>query len=315
MALWWWLKSRHDSGLGFSSVSIVKKIPQTLKSRAIRLPLWLHGAVVLLFVFALSGPERLLKETVIPSEGIDIVLALDVSNSMAAEDFMVAGQRQNRLDCIKTVVEEFIKKRSRDQIGLVVFGSRAYTVCPLTLDHDWALTQLNRVKLGIVEDGTAIGSGISMALLRLSKSKAKSKIMILLTDGINNRGQIQPLQAAAAAQALGIKIYTIGAGTKGYAPYPVTNMFGQKVYQKVLIDIDENTLKEIASKTGGQYFRATDTESLIKIYQQIDQLEKSSIESRGYKEYEPLYGYVLALAFVIWLLAIMIKELWLKRIP
>ena len=207
-----------------------------------------------------------MAQSKLTSEGIDIVLALDVSGSMSAEDYVIDGQRISRLDIIKSTVENFIKQRTDDRLGLIVFGSQAYTVCPLTTDHEWLLENLHQVRIGVIEDATAIGSGIATSLLRLKNSKAKTRIIVLLTDGVNNSGKIQPLDAAKMAQAMGIKVYTIGAGTTGIVPFPVTDEFGNKHYEEAQFDLDEDTLKKIAAMTGAEYFRAADTESLRHIY-------------------------------------------------
>jgi Ca-activated chloride channel family protein len=234
---------------------------------------------------------------------------------MLAEDFKLGGQRQNRVEVVKSVVKDFIMGRSNDRIAIVAFAARAYMVCPLTLDYGWLLDNLERVKTGLVEDGTAIGAGIATSLNRLKDTKGKSKVIILLTDGRNNTGKISPLTAAEAARALKIKIYTIGAGSKGPVPYPVKDFFGNTVYQPVEIDIDEDTLIKIADITGGKYFRATDTESLRKIYKEIDSLEKTVIEEKGYLEYNELFNIFLILSLVFLLLDIILSNTILRKIP
>ena len=313
--LWLFNKRQEKPAITFSAVSLVIGLNKSWRLRLSFLPFLLQAIILTLLVIALAGPQRLLSETLVNDEGIDIVLALDVSGSMAAEDFTINGQRLNRLEVIKSVVKDFIKERKFDQLGLIAFGARAYTICPLTLDHDWLLTNLERVKLGIVEDGTAIGSGISSSLIRLKKSKAKSKVIILLTDGMNNAGKVDPSAAAAAAQAMGVKIYTIGAGTKGLAPFPMPDFFGKKMYQQVQIDIDEQMLTQIATDTGGRYFRATDTDSLKDIYKQIDSLEKSKIEQRGFKQYEPLYGMFLTAAFMLLVIYLVLINTYFLKVP
>jgi len=273
---------------------------------------------LLVFIFlalALVKFRLPIEESKIQTEGIDIILALDTSTSMLAEDFTLRGKRANRLDVIKNVVENFIQGRKNDRIGIVAFAARAYTVSPLTLDYGWLLENLKRIKIGMIEDGTAIGSGLSVALRRLENTKAKSKIVILLTDGINNAGKISPFLAAEAAKALKVKVYTIGAGTKGMAPYPMKDFFGNTVYQPVKIDIDEDSLINIASKTEGKYFRATDTKSLKEIYAEIDRMEKSPIEEKGYMEYRELFPIFLSIAMVFLLLEILLRNAILRRIP
>jgi len=277
--------------------------------------IFLRLASLVFIVFALARPQSPIKEERIETEGIDIVLALDVSGSMLAEDFTLQDKRTNRLSVVKEVVKDFIQERESDRIGMVVFASRAYTAAPLTLDYNWLLQNLERVKVGMIEDGTAIGSGLASALNRLKSTKAKSKIVILLTDGRNNAGKISPLTAAEAASSLGVKVYTIGAGTKGLAPFPVADFFGRTVYQKVKIDIDEDTLKEIAEKTKAKYFRATDTESLKKIYQEINKMEKTSIEERGYSQYRELFSLFLIPGLLLLLGEIILTNTVVRRFP
>ena len=264
---------------------------------------------------ALARPQSPIADLKIQTEGIDIVLSIDCSTSMLAEDFKLAGRRQNRLEVVKQVVKDFIKGRQNDRIGIVAFAARAYTACPLTLDYGWLLENLERIKIGLIEDGTAIGSGIASSLNRLNDIRAKSKVIILLTDGRNNTGKISPGVATEAARALKVKIYTIGAGTKGMAPYPVKDFFGNTVYQPAQIDIDEDTLRKIAQDSGGKYFRATDTESLREIYKEIDRLEKTIIEEKGYSEYEELFPYFLIPGLAILFLEIILTNTVFRKIP
>ena len=277
---------------------------------------FLRGLVLTLFIIALAGPRLTLERSEITTEGLDIILAVDASGSMAAEDFKIKNQRVNRLAVVKNVVEDFISKRSGDRIGLVVFAKQAYTLCPLTTDYDWLIANLKRVELGIIgEDGTAIGSALASSLGRLDKSQAKSKIIILLTDGVNNAGKIQPLQAAKAASSQGIKIYTIGAGSRGLVPYPVKDLFGRSVYRQVQMDLDEETLQKIAEITQGKYFRATDTASLQNIYDEINKLEKTEIKETGYKEYKQLFGWFLLAGMGLLFLEFILSNTILMRIP
>ncbi|MBF0385334.1 MAG: VWA domain-containing protein [Candidatus Omnitrophica bacterium] len=272
--------------------------------------------VITLFIFALSGPREVLERTEVTTEGIDIVLVVDASGSMAAQDFTLLGKRVDRLEAVKSVVNEFIDARKYDRLGLVAFAAEAYVVCPLTSDHEWLKTNLNRINLGVInEDGTAIGSAVASALGRLKESTAKSKIIILLTDGVNNTGKIEPLTAAKAGEALGIKIYTIGAGTKGLAPFPVQDLFGRMFYQNVQVEIDEDTLKEIAKLTHAEYFRATDTKSLEDIYKQIDKMEKTEIKQAGYQEYKQLFWVFLSIGVVLLCLELILSNTILLRIP
>jgi Ca-activated chloride channel homolog len=311
----WWLTRQPSASFRFSSTALFSGMEETWKTRFAFIPSLLRLSILVLFLVALAGPQTVLEESNITTEGIDIILSVDCSGSMAAEDFTINGQRMNRLDVIKNVVQEFITGRHNDRIGFIAFSAKAYTICPLTTDYSWLITNLARVRLGMMQDGTAIGSAIASSVGRLKNSKAKSKIVILLTDGINNAGSIDPLTAAHTAQAMKIKVYTIGAGTKGVAPFPARDFFGRTVYQNIQIDIDETTLKEIARLTGGQYFRATDTDSLRKIYKEIDSLEKTLIEEKGYKEYTELFVYVLAAAFVLLMLEIILSNTVFLKIP
>jgi len=304
-----------ESSFKFSSGELFGKLKGSFKLRLSQRLVYLRFLAMALLIFALARPQSPVADSKIHSEGVDIVLALDCSTSMLAEDFKLGGQRQNRVEVVKNVVKDFIIGRKNDRIAIVVFASRAYTVCPLTLDYGWLLDNLKRVKTGLVEDGTAIGSGIATSLNRLRDSKAKSKVVILLTDGRNNTGKISPLTAAEAAKALRIKVYTIGAGSKGPVPYPVKDFFGNTVYQSVQIDIDEDTLMQIADMTKAKYFRATDTESLRKIYKEIDALEKTDIEEKGYLEYNELFSLFLILALIGLILDIVLSHTLLRKIP
>jgi len=306
---------RRDPALLFSSGELVKGLRPSFKVILGRNSAYIRCAALALIILALARPQSSIEGSIIETEGIDIVLAVDVSTSMLAEDFKLGARRQNRLGAAKKVMEEFIGRREHDRIGLVAFAGRAYTVCPLTLDYIWLLQNLDRIEIGIMEDGTAIGSGLSSALNRIRETEAKSKIIILLTDGINNAGRISPIVAAEAAEALNVKVYTVGAGTRGMAPYPMKDMFGRVVYQAINIPIDEEALKKIAAKTGGIYFRATNTETLREIYRHIDSLEKTPIKEKGYKEYKELFGIFLIPALVLIILEILLNNTILRRLP
>jgi len=277
--------------------------------------IYLRAAGLVLLLFALARPRIPIEETRIFVEGIDIVLAIDTSGSMQAMDFEMGGRRFDRLSVVKNVVEEFIKNRPNDRIGLVAFSAFAYTVCPITLDHGWLEKNLERVRLGMIEDGTAIGGAIGGALNRLKDTEAKEKIIILLTDGRNNTGKISPMAAAESAKALGVKIYTIGAGTKGMVPFPMQDRFGNVVLEPVEIEIDEELLENIAEMTGGEYFRATDTESLWGIYKEIDKLEKTEIEEIGYMHYNELFSIFLFPALCLVLIEMILSNTFMRRIP
>jgi Ca-activated chloride channel family protein len=308
-------KRQKATSFRFPSADIVSSLKPTWKVRFQNVPYGLRLLAIALFLIALAGPRSVLEETVHKTEGIDIVLTIDSSGSMAAEDFILNGKRVNRLAIVKDVVRGFIDERKNDRLGLVTFASLAYTVSPLTTDHAWLLTNLERVDLGLIADGTAIGSAISSSVARLEHSDAKSKVIILLTDGVNNTGKIAPVEAARIAKAFGVKVYTIGAGTKGAVPFPVLDPWGRKFYQQVVIELDEKVLREIADTTGGKYFRATDTESLREIYKEIDALEKIKIEEYGYKEYRELFGYFLIAALLVLCSEIILANTVFLKVP
>lgn len=305
----------RQNAVFFPELEILRGFKESFRLKLSKKIFILRLAVVILIVLALSRPQSALTHSKIESEGIDIVLAIDTSTSMLAEDFRLSGRRQNRLEVVKSVVKDFIRDRSSDRIAIVAFAGRAYMVCPLTIDQSWLTQNIERIKIGMIEDGTAIGSGIAASLNRLKDTKAKSKVIILLTDGRNNAGDISPQAAAEAAKALNIKVYTIGAATTGLAPYPVKDFFGNTVYQSVRIDIDEEQLKDIALKTNARYFRATDTSSLRDIYKEIDRLEKTLIEERAYLEYKELFAYFLIPAIGLLLLEGISANTALRQIP
>ncbi|MBD3426489.1 MAG: VWA domain-containing protein [Candidatus Omnitrophica bacterium] len=306
---------RRESSVRFSDKGLVKGFKPSLRLRMSKTLVYVRALSLVLIIVALARPQSAFEETKIHIEGIDIVLAVDVSSSMRAMDFEIDGERVDRLEVVKKVVRDFIQKRPNDKIGLVAFAAHAYTVCPLTLDHDWLEKNLERVKIGMMEDGTAIGSALAGALNRIKDTGTKEKIIILLTDGRNNAGRVSPMVAAEAAKALGVRIYTIGAGTKGMAPYPVKDMFGNTVLRPVEIEIDEKLLKEIADTTSGLFFRATDTRSLEDIYGEIDKLEKTPMEETGYHIYNELFGYFLVPGLLLLLLEVLLSNTWLRRIP
>lgn len=309
------LKKRPGSTFSFSSLELIEGLKPTLRSRLSKFPLFLRAGTILFLILAFARPQSVLEGTKTISEGVDMVLVLDTSTSMLAEDFTLRGTRLNRFDLVRDVVKEFIQKRKDDRIGMVAFAARAYTVCPLTTDYSWLNENLDRVSIGMIEDGTAIGSALASACNRLRTSKTKSKIIILLTDGANNAGTISPVMAAEAARALGIKVYTICVGRKGLSPYPFRDVYGRKVYQNIPIEIDEDVLKRIAAITGGKYYLASDSETLRKIYDDINKLEKSTIEHFGYKEYSELFYYFLIPGLILLLLEILLANTIFMRVP
>jgi Ca-activated chloride channel family protein len=309
------IRWRNEASFTFSSEELLAGIKPTFRLRLARSLVIFRAAALALAIFAIARPQTILEGTKTISEGVDIVLTLDTSTSMLAEDFRIGATRVNRFDIVKEVVKEFIQKRVDDRIALVAFAARAYTVCPLSTDYSWLNENLDRVKVGMIEDATAVGSAIASSVNRLRTSKTKSKVIILLTDGVSNAGTISPLVAAEAAKALRIKIYTIGVGTKGLSPYPLKDQFGRTVYKNIPIEMDEDSLKKIADMTGGKYFLASDTESLRKIYDEINRLEKSNIEHFGYTEYSELFYRFLAPALVILLLEMLLGNTVFMKVP
>ncbi|MDD3905197.1 MAG: VWA domain-containing protein [Candidatus Omnitrophica bacterium] len=309
------LRRRGEPAFSFPARELVEGIKPTLRARMSKSPAFLRAAALFFIILAFARPQSVLEGTKTVSEGVDIVLALDTSTSMLAEDFTLKGRRVNRFDVVRDVVKEFIQKRKDDRIGMVAFAARAYTVCPLTTDYGWLNENLDRVTVGMIEDGTAVGSALASSCNRLRTSKTKSKIIILLTDGVNNAGTISPVMAAEAAKALGIKVYTICVGRKGLSPYPFHDAYGRKVYQNIPIEIDEEVLKRIAGITGGKYYLASDAETLRKIYDDINKLEKSVIEHFGYKEYSELFYIFLIPAVILLLLEVLLANTIFMRVP
>lgn len=275
----------------------------------------LFGVGLTLLVIALARPQRGLGQHRIHTEGVDIVLLVDVSPSMAAEDFSEGTRGMNRLDATKRVADQFIRSRRDDRIGLVAFAALPYSIAPLTLDHGWLLTQLDRLETGDLGDATGIGTGLAAAVNRLRESEAKSKLVILLTDGVNNTGEIAPENAALAAKALGIKVYTIGAGSAGLSRIPVKDPFGNTRYIQQRTEIDEASLQKIADTTGGQYFRATDMTSLKRIFEEIDKLEKTKIEVEQYTRYEERFPAFAVAGLLLLVLEQLLGLARLERFP
>ncbi len=285
--------------LVFSTTSLVAFLAEGRKAQPGRLLVGLRLLSLALLILAFARPQLGNTTTEIEASGIDILLAVDVSGSMQALDFTLQGQPANRLDVVKSVIQQFVEQRPNDRIGLLAFSGRPYMVSPLTLDHDWLLQRLAALSIGMVEeDGTAIGSAIGVGVNRLQDREAKSRILILLTDGMNNVGAVPPLVAAEAAQALKIKVYTIGAGTKGEAPMPVVDSFGRKRLARVKVDIDDETLGKVAEMTGARYFRATDTESLEKVYAEINSMETTTRSIKKFEHYRELFPWLVGVALI-----------------
>lgn len=312
-----WLKGKkgQTAAVSFPSTSTAKAVGAKPKSKIGSLLISLALLALSLLILALARPQFGKGHTEVETSGIDIILAIDVSSSMEALDFELDGERVNRLAAVKDTVAKFIKERPNDRIGLTAFAGRPYLVSPLTHDHDWLLQRLKSIDIGQVEDGTAIGSAIASSSNHLSASDAKSHITILLTDGNNNAGKVSPMTAAEAAETLGIKVYTIGAGTRGEAPIPVEDAFGRRSFQMAKVDIDEKTLTEIANLTGGLYFRATNTSSLADIYQEIDQLETTTRKLKKYEEVDDLFVYATVPGTLLLLLSIGLTHTLYRELP
>lgn len=293
-----------------SSTEGVRKAPLTWRFFARHIPFVLRLAALACIIVAMARPQRVNENQTTQTEGIDIVIAMDVSGSMLARDF-----EPDRLSAAKDVAADFIAGRVGDRMGLVVFAGEAYSPSPLTANKNEVQTALAKVRSGVIEDGTAIGNGLATAINRLRESQSKSKVVILLTDGVNNSGVISPLMAADIAMDLGIKVYTIGVGKNGMAPYPAYDMFGQLVFQQMPVEIDEETLTEISEKTNGKYFRATDKQTLKEIYKEIDTLEKSKIEVQNQITIDELYLIWVLVAFALLALEWLIDNVLLKRLP
>ena len=272
-------------------------------------PFVLRMAAIAVLIVILARPQSTNSWQNSTTEGIDIVLAMDISTSMLAQDL-----KPNRLEAAKDVAASFINGRQNDNIGLVVFAAESFTQCPLTTDHGVLLNLFKDIQTGILDDGTAIGLGLANAVSRIKDSQAKSKVIILLTDGVNNQGEIAPVTAAEIAKTFGIRVYTIGVGTMGKAPYPFQTAFGVQ-YQNIDVEIDEPTLKQIAATTGGQYFRATDNASLKEIYSEIDQMEKTKISVQQYSKKQEEYKNWAILLFALLLVEIVIRNTLVRNIP
>ncbi|MCX8073917.1 MAG: VWA domain-containing protein [Candidatus Binatia bacterium] len=315
LLLWWWNRPTTNEAAPLPFFPHLPSAPLG-RVRWQWLPNALRTLCLAALVVAASRPQYGTAESEYRGEGIDIVLAVDISGSMLAEDFTKpSGERANRLEVVKDVVREFVARRRNDRIGLVVFAGRPYTQCPLTLDHGWLLRNLERVQIGMIEDGTAIGSALATAAGRLEASDAKSKVIVLLTDGQNNAGKVSPKTAAEAAATLGIRVYTIGAGTRGLAPFPARDVFGNRVYRPMPVDVDEATLQEVAELTGGRYFRATDTASLRQVYNEIDRMERTEFTAPRYHAYEDAYPWFILAGLLLYVSELVLRHTWLRVVP
>ncbi len=310
LGYWYWKKrDRVSPNFTYSSLQIFGSAPRTLKEKFANLPLWLRLAAIMFFIIAAARPQSYSSGQNMYTEGIDIAMVLDISGSMLSEDL-----KPNRIEAAKKVIDDFIAGRINDRIGLVIFSQNAFTQCPLTIDYNVLRNLLKQVRSGMIDDGTAIGNAIANGVNRLKDSKSKSKVMILLTDGVNNAGEIDPLTAAQIAQKFGIRIYTVGVGTIGEAPYPFQTPFGIR-YQMIPVEIDENLLQQISNITGGKYFRATNNRKLEEIYNEIDRLEKTRVEVTSYRNAKELfYGWAFTGLFLLFA-EVGLSRTYLRKLP
>lgn len=310
LVVWYIRWHRNTTGdVRYSTLQAFAGVKPTVTERLRHAPFTMRMIALVLIIVALARPQTTSRGENVTSEGIDIAMLIDISGSMLAEDF-----QPNRIGAAKEVAAQFIDGRTSDRIGLVIFAGQSFTQCPMTLDYRVLKSLLRQVKPGMVEDGTAIGMAIAQGVNRLKDSKAKSRVMILLTDGVNNRGEIDPLTAAQIASTFGIRIYTIGVGTVGEAPYPVQTPFGIR-YQNMPVDVDETTLQKIAVITNGQYFRATNNRTLKQIYGDIDQMEKTKVEVKAYRTYTELFYGWAAIALVAIVLESLFSGGVLRKLP
>lgn len=303
------------AAIEYSDVSLAREVARASRNRIGRLLWVLPILACVLMIVGLARPQRAHSRTEVTANGIDIVLGLDVSGSMQALDFKIDHERVSRIEVVKSVVSKFIDERPDDRIGLIAFAGAPYLVSPITLDHDWLQQNLERVSVGAVDDGTAIGSAIAACVNRLRLTPAKSKVVILLTDGVNNTGKISPLAAAEAAKAMGVKIYTVGVGVRGNAPIPIRDAAGNSRLITVKVDVDEKTLQAVADETGGKFYRATDTDSLQKIYEQINRFEKTAQTVQKFERTEELYPWALIPSLAILGLGLTLQQTWARRLP
>ena len=312
MVYWYIMRNRKTgSTLRYSNLGIIKSVKKSPVKQYRHILFVLRLFVIGLLVICFARPQSGRSEEEIITEGIDIILAMDVSSSMLAEDF----KPKNRLEAAKVVAADFVKGRNNDRIGLVVFSAQSFTQCPLTLDYGILLRFMEDIHIGMIEDGTAIGMALANCVNRLRDSKAKSKVVILLTDGRNNRGELDPVTAAKVGKAYDIRIYTIGAGKRGDALYPIDDPIFGKRYVKMPVEIDEGLLQQVASITGGQYFRATDKTSLEKIYAEIGEMEKTKIEVKEYTRYRELFINYLLIALILLAVEIVLSQTRFRKIP
>jgi Ca-activated chloride channel family protein len=308
------LRPHRTGSVSFPMFGLLPRLTGGLSLSARVAPVTLRSMTVLLLVTALARPQLGNRSTEITSEGVDIMLAIDTSGTMNALDFVERHDRVTRLEAVKRVVKDFVSGRENDRIGMIVFGTHAFLQCPLTLDHGVLLSFLDRAEVGMAGEYTAIGSAIALSASRLKDLPAKQKVVILLTDGINNRGKISPETAAEIAKTLGIRVYTIGVGTKGKAPFRVQTVLGERIHYEY-VPLDEETLKQVAKKTGAKYYRATDTEALENIYKDIGKIEKTKVKVKEYTEYFELYSWLVFPALALVAAEVLARNSLLRQIP
>jgi Ca-activated chloride channel family protein len=309
LAWYWYIGKKKQPAITYSSLTVMNKVPRTWKEKLRDVPVLFRALGVGLLIVALARPQTFNSGENMFAQGIDIAMLLDISGSMLAEDL-----KPNRVGEAKKVIDNFIEGRTSDRIGLVIFSREAFTQCPLTIDYGVLRNLLGEVKPGMIEDGTAIGNAIANGVNRLKDSDSKSKIIILLTDGMNNAGEIDPISAARIAKVYNIRVYTIGVGSKGEAPYPVQTPFGIR-YQMIPAEIDEPMLQQIASITNGKFYRATNNNKLEEIYKEIDRLEKTKIEVTSYRNAKELFFPWLGVGLLLVFLEIGLSKTIFKRLP
>ena len=307
----WYILKRNitTTSIGYSDISGMTKVRPSFRQRMMHVPFILRMLLLALLIFIIARPQKSFDKNDVTVEGIDILMALDISGSMLSEDF-----KPNRIEAAKEVAMQFIDGRPNDRIGLVIFSSEAFMQSPLTIDHKVLKSFFSEVRNGMIADGTAIGDGLGLSIAHIKKSAAVSKVIILLTDGINNNGSLDPQTAAEIAKKFGIRVYTIGVGTMGKAPMPFQTSFGIQ-YQNVDVQIDEALLKQVAETTGGKYFRATNKDKLEQIYNQIDKLEKSKIDVTKYNNRNDQYFIFMLVAVGLLLIEILLRYTVFKKIP
>ncbi len=309
VAYYWYIKRHQRTRISISTTEAFATYKPTLRQRLLNLPIVLRMLALSFLIVALARPQSSSRASNVTTEGISIVVALDISTSMLAEDF-----RPNRIEAAKKVAMSFIDGRPNDLIGLVIFSGESFTQCPVTTDHAVLRNLMKDIKPGLLADGTAIGEGLATAVARLKDAKTKSKVIVLITDGVNNVGAVPPLTAGEIAKTFGIRVYTIGVGTRGMAPYPFKTAFGTQ-YQNMEVQIDEDLLTQIADETDGKYFRATNNKKLENIFADIDKMEKSKIEVTEFKRYTEEYFPLALIALCFFGAEIVLRYTWLKSLP